>query len=75
MPVEIKELVIRAVVEPRRSNADSGAATLRSQAIASPSLPATSATSPTMMSAGDRRAVVQACVKEVMRQLEKSRER
>lgn len=59
MPVEIKELVIRAVVEPRGQRA----------VVETPPPPDSSP------SREDREAIVQACVKRVLRILERSRER
>ena len=61
MPVEIKELVIRAVVEPSSAGQPP-------VAIAPPAVDR-------KVSRDEREAIIQACVKRVLRHLERSRER
>lgn len=58
MPVEIKELVIRAVVEPRPQTPAPQVEPVQPQ-----------------WSDSDQEAIVAACVKEVLRTLQRSRER
>ena len=64
MPVEIKELVIRAVAEPVAPPAATPERSARP-----------SQGQPTPLTREHREAIVQECVKRVLRVLEKSRER
>lgn len=59
MPVEIKELVIRAIAEPAGP----------------PSAASRPAAPPATIGRDNREAIIQACVKRVLRILERSRER
>jgi hypothetical protein len=68
MTIEIKQLIIRAVADARRE-----------QAPHQPASPAATSAQPApephQAPAADREAIVAACVREVLRKLERSRER
>ena len=66
MPIEIRELVIRAVVDPRAEALASGCGSPASKAKEKPG---------SMLEAGADDGVVQTCVREVLRVLEDKRER
>jgi hypothetical protein len=70
MTIEIKQLVIRAVADGRREHA------AQSVAPHTVAAPAPVPHEPSPLSAGaDQEAIVAACVREVLRKLERSRER
>jgi hypothetical protein len=70
MTIEIKQLIIRAVADARTDSA---------QRPAEPSLPPAAlngtAARPPVLSRDDRAGLVASCVREVLRQLERSRQR
>ena len=70
MTIEVRELVIRAIVEGRPARAQLGTAEP-----ALPGPPPASAGAGAPFTAEDREAVVARCVREVLRELRKSRGR
>jgi Family of unknown function (DUF5908) len=72
MTIEIKQLIIRAVADGRREQAGHSPGPLAAQS----SGPARPEPEPYRAAPGeDRDAIVAACVREVLRKLERSRER
>lgn len=72
MAIEIRQLIIRAVVDEGR-----GAAPAREREVAVTSAPARESSAAPVYELGpeERQAIVQACVREVLRKLERARER
>ncbi len=73
MPVEINELVIRAVVEPCSPPAGTGKPP--ADATAQPAAAAARGGGSRGLSQGERESLVQAAVKEVLKVLRRSKER
>ena len=83
MAIEIRQLVIRAVVDagarsdsPSERGVSAGLVGGGPQAAASKPRPSEAAIEPiSMLGADERQAIVNACVREVLRKLERARER
>lgn len=77
MAIEIRQLVIRAVVDDGGRSSAATATNSQSRASAGPAGPAPTTPSQTSIELGadERQAIVTACVREVLRKLERARER